>query len=302
MKYLIEKFKKIIHSLKGTKIFALIGKSGTGKSFRAQLIAEKYMIDLIIDDGLLIERQKIIAGKSAKLAETFISAVKTAIFEDKENRNEVKNAILKNRSKKILILGTSYKMIKNITKNLKLSLPNEKNIIYIENIATETEIKTALSHRKKGNHVIPVPMVNIDKKYSQIIVDNVKIFFSKKILHVFKKKNFIEKTIVKPQFSGPFKTGNITISNIAIYQMINHCIYEYTDNIKVLNFSVKFDEKLGYKIKVFISIPYKFTIEGGFFGLQRFILNKLVKYGELKIIKLDLIIDEIYNKKDLFNK
>ena len=36
------------------RTFALVGRSGTGKSFRAQLVAEKYHIQLIIDDGLLI--------------------------------------------------------------------------------------------------------------------------------------------------------------------------------------------------------------------------------------------------------
>jgi ABC-type oligopeptide transport system ATPase subunit len=35
------------------KVFALVGGSGTGKSFRAKLVAQKYGIDFIIDDGLL---------------------------------------------------------------------------------------------------------------------------------------------------------------------------------------------------------------------------------------------------------
>jgi adenylate kinase family enzyme len=39
---------------KGVKVYALVGDSGTGKSFRAKLLAQKYGIELILDDGLLI--------------------------------------------------------------------------------------------------------------------------------------------------------------------------------------------------------------------------------------------------------
>ena len=52
--------------MRGVTVFALVGRSGTGKSFRAKLVAQKFGIDLIIDDGLLIRDQKIIAGRSAK--------------------------------------------------------------------------------------------------------------------------------------------------------------------------------------------------------------------------------------------
>ena len=53
---------------RGVRVIALVGKSGTGKSFRARLVMEKYNIDLLIDDGLLIRDQKIVAGTSAKRA------------------------------------------------------------------------------------------------------------------------------------------------------------------------------------------------------------------------------------------
>ena len=46
------------------KVYALVGRSGTGKSFRAQLVADKYHIPLIVDDGLLIKDDKILAGRA----------------------------------------------------------------------------------------------------------------------------------------------------------------------------------------------------------------------------------------------
>ena len=45
----------IIKGLKPVTVYALVGESGTGKSFRSKLLAEKYGIDYIIDDGLLIQ-------------------------------------------------------------------------------------------------------------------------------------------------------------------------------------------------------------------------------------------------------
>ena len=39
------KFSDIILAFKGITVFALVGPSGTGKSFRAKLVAEKYGID-----------------------------------------------------------------------------------------------------------------------------------------------------------------------------------------------------------------------------------------------------------------
>ena len=62
-------FKTLLNLLwlmRGVRVFALVGESGTGKSFRAKLVAQKYGIDMIIDDGLLINGDAIIAGKSAK--------------------------------------------------------------------------------------------------------------------------------------------------------------------------------------------------------------------------------------------
>jgi ABC-type dipeptide/oligopeptide/nickel transport system ATPase component len=52
--------------LKRIKVFALVGASGTGKSFRAKLVAQKHEIEYIIDDGLLIKNNRILAGHSAK--------------------------------------------------------------------------------------------------------------------------------------------------------------------------------------------------------------------------------------------
>src|SRR6056297_1407388 len=103
--------RHIIWLMRGVTVFALVGRSGTGKSFRAKLIAEKYGIDLIIDDGLLIKDQKILAGKSAKREKAFLSAIKTALFNDESHLKEVRHTLQHETFKRILIIGTSEKMV-----------------------------------------------------------------------------------------------------------------------------------------------------------------------------------------------
>jgi ABC-type dipeptide/oligopeptide/nickel transport system ATPase component len=76
------------------RVFALVGKSGTGKSFKARQVARRFRIDLLIDDGLLIKGQKIIAGRSAKREKGILTAIKTAVFANPELIEEVRQAII----------------------------------------------------------------------------------------------------------------------------------------------------------------------------------------------------------------
>ena len=62
------------------KVYAFVGPSGTGKSYRAQMVANENNIRYIIDDGLLIKDNEVIAGESAKKAPTKIETVKGALF------------------------------------------------------------------------------------------------------------------------------------------------------------------------------------------------------------------------------
>jgi ABC-type dipeptide/oligopeptide/nickel transport system ATPase component len=46
-----------------TEVYAFVGASGTGKSYRAQMVANEYNIKYIIDDGILIKENDIINRK-----------------------------------------------------------------------------------------------------------------------------------------------------------------------------------------------------------------------------------------------
>ena len=123
------------------EVYALIGASGTGKSHNAYIVMEQYGIDMMIDDGLLIKDGKKMAGSSAKAKETTVAAVKHAIFHDPLHASEVRERIKQLNPAKILILGTSEKMIDRITE--ALLLPGVKYKIFIQDISSSEQIAEA---------------------------------------------------------------------------------------------------------------------------------------------------------------
>ncbi|MFA7651785.1 MAG: hypothetical protein WCX62_05155, partial [Synergistaceae bacterium] len=69
--------------------YAFVGAAGTGKSQRAQSVASIVDADYIIDDGLVIYKGSIVCGKSAKSERNQISAIRRALFEFDDHRDEV---------------------------------------------------------------------------------------------------------------------------------------------------------------------------------------------------------------------
>ena len=145
------------------KVYSFVGPSGTGKSYRAQMVASERNIEFIIDDGLLINNNQVVAGESAKKAPTKIETVKHALFYKEEEKQEITKALKKYKPQSILILGTSDGMVDKIAANL--GLPEISERVYITDVATEQEMQTARKIRvTEGKHVIPVPTFEIKKE------------------------------------------------------------------------------------------------------------------------------------------
>lgn len=197
------------------RVCAFVGPSGTGKSYRAQMVASENNINYIIDDGLFIRENEVIAGNSAKKAPTKIETVKHALFITEEEKNEIVAAIKKYKPESILILGTSDNMVKKIAENL--GLPEIEKIFYINQYATEQEIETARRIRTtEGKHVIPVPTFEIKKDFSGYLLDPLQIFKSK---GRGAKPYLAEKSIIRPTFSY---LGKFTISDTVFRQILEH--------------------------------------------------------------------------------
>ena len=282
---------EIVQALKPCTVYALVGESGTGKSFRSKLLAEKYGIDSIIDDGLLIQNDKILAGHSAKREKTYMGAVRVALFDDKEHRDEIARALKKAHIKKILILGTSEKMVLKIA--MRLQLPQPQKIIRIEDIATREEIEKAIKSRQvEGKHVIPVPSIEIKRNYPQIFSNSIKVFFRKNKLFTKKDQNdgkLFEKSIVQPEFS---KKGRIEISEAALTQMVMHCVSECDEAVRVKKMTIKTDSR-GYRIIILIDVPFGTQLTGQIHKMQQYIIDKIESYTGILIEEVSIVIDKI---------
>ena len=205
-----------------TKVYAFVGPSGTGKSYRAQMVANENDIHYIIDDGLLINENDVVAGESAKKAPTKIETVKKAIFIDKKDRDEMREALRKIKPESILILGTSDGMIEKITENL--GLPKPEKTIYINEVATETEMETARRIRTtEGKHVIPVPTFQIKSDFAGYILDPLQIFKYRRNDTPY----ISEKSIIRPTFSY---LGKFTISD-TVFRQITEYVAKKTEGI-----------------------------------------------------------------------
>lgn len=191
------------------EITALYGPSGTGKSTSALSFAYVKGISTIIDDGLLIHQGRKAAGYSAKYEKNYISAVKRAIFFHDEHLREVQEAIHLLVIDKIMIIGTSKRMVDKIADRLQLG--KITHYYTVEDVRTSKEIKMALYNRKtQEKHVIPLPYEEIEHGIFKRLIQR-----GKKIL--FHKKNFIgETTIVQPNFQN----GMIHIDEEVFKQII----------------------------------------------------------------------------------
>ena len=78
------------------EVVALIGPPGTGKSDRALVVAYENHASCIIDDGILIYRNRLVAGASAKKEASKVAAVRRAIFQVSRTSTRCKNCISEN--------------------------------------------------------------------------------------------------------------------------------------------------------------------------------------------------------------
>jgi len=278
---------------KKTRVLAFVGPSGTGKSYRAQMVASENNINYIIDDGLLIRGNEVIAGVSAKKAPTKIETVKQALFLQQEKRDAVKKAIKKYRPEGILILGTSDKMVKEIASNL--GLPEIEKIIYITEVATEAEMKTARRIRvTQGKHVIPVPTFEIKKDFSGYILDPLQIFR----FRIGSKPYISEKSIIRPTFSY---LGNLTISDTVFRQIIEYLAKKTPAIYRILKVRIE-NYGEGPYIYMEVSIVFGNNVITTLSEFRNRCVKEIENATTMNVQKIEVIAKEIYVPKKEENK
>ncbi len=267
------------------KIYGLVGPSGTGKSYNASSLANEKDIPYIIDDGLLIKGSKVIAGTSAKKEATMISAVRRALFMDKEHALSVREAIDRINPEAILILGTSKGMVERILDNL--DLPGTDEFIRIEDIATREEIEVARTIRKEqGKHVIPVPTFEIRKDFSGYLLHPLRILrFTEK----GRKIESLEKTVMRPTYSY---MGKFFIADIALESIATHNAHNVEGVYKVTKVSSA-SHVGGVVIDIDITVYYGYRIHRIMEEIQANISNDIVHLTGINVLQVNVLTKNI---------
>ena len=272
------------------KVYAFVGPSGTGKSYRAQMVANENNIHYIIDDGLFINDNEIIAGESAKKAPTKIETVKKALFLQQAQKDEIRKAIEKYKPESILILGTSDGMVNKIAANI--GLPPIEKIIYIDEIATPEEIQEARRSRvTEGKHVIPVPTFEIKKDFSGFILDPLQIF---KFKGENNKPYISEKSIIRPTFSY---LGNFTISDTVFRQIIEYIAYKDENIHKIIRTRID-NQPEGPYMYIELSVEYGDNVRTIVDNFKNKVIKELEKLTTMRVRTIKIIIKEIYVNKE----
>lgn len=267
------------------EIYALYGTSGTGKSSSALELAHRMNIDAIIDDGILIYEGRKVAGTSAKYEKTKIQAVKRAIFHYGDHAAEVRSILNKLLPSRLLILGTSRRMIERITEALELSSPVE--YIPIESIKPQQEIEAARYVRETmGKHVIPIPRVEVEKDFLQRLISSAQQIFSSK------KEVIGESTVVHPPFSG----GRILIHPQVLRKIVQGTCdrFEEVDQIQKSGYTFedlpRLEVTLSLKLPYGTDIPYLVRdIQSALYKEASFCLNIAPASIDVQIAALELI-------------
>ena len=275
-------------------VIALVGPSGTGKSHRALWVAHKNGADAIIDDGILIKDGKVIGGSSAKKEKNRIMAVRRAIFVLPGHASDVRRAIAESQPRRILILGTSENMVQKIAKALKIG-PVSK-IIRIEDIASKKDMELAQYHRlRRGEHIIPVPTIELKPHFSGYLIDPIKSFFK---TSSSKRRRLGERSIVRPVFSY---YGKLVIDDSVIKSIV-HIVAEKLEEVyRVGTTHVKHivngDDDLGIMVTIEIVFAYGHVITEAMAELRSRLQTAIEHMTGMVVQEIDILVKSLHVDK-----
>ena len=272
-------------------VIALVGPSGTGKSHRALWVARNNGADAIIDDGILIKDAKVIGGTSAKKEKNRIMAVRRAIFVLPGHASAVRKAIAESLPRRILLLGTSENMVQKIAKTLRIG-PVSK-IIRIEDIASKKDMEIAKYHRlKRGEHIIPVPSIELKPHFSGYLIDPIKSFFK---TSSSRRRRLGERSIVRPVFSY---YGKLVIDDSVIKNIV-HIVAEKLDEVYRVGAAhvyhvVNGDEDLGITVSLEIVFAYGYAIAETMEALRRDLQMEIERMTGMVVHEIDILVKSLH--------
>ena len=252
-------------------VIALVGPSGTGKSHRALWVAQKNGADAIIDDGILIKDGKVVGGTSAKKEKNRIMAVRRAIFVLPGHASNVRKAIEESGPRRILLLGTSENMVQKIAKALRIG-PVSKII--------------------RGEHIIPVPSIELKPHFSGYLIDPIKSFFKTSSA---KRRRLGERSIVRPVFSY---YGKLVIDDSVIKNIV-HIVAEKIEHVyKVggtrVRHVVSGDDDLGIMVSLEVVFAYGHAISEAMAALRSELQREIERMTGMVVHEIDILVKSLH--------
>jgi hypothetical protein len=281
-----KRFRALALRLRGVRTLALVGRSGTGKSFRAHLVADRHGVDVIIDDGLIIQDRTILYGQSAKTEKTVISAVRRALFEQPGAGARARQILRAARFHKVLIIGTSEEMAVRIADNLWLPRPSE--VFRIEEVASAREMDAAQSRRKKkGRHFLPLPPAKVRLSLRGALASRAQALAAS-VAALAGRRPALPDPMME---SADQARGDVVFTESAIGQMVQHCIQEY-DRGLLLGKVVLGRRGSFHLVEVRIKEPFQYMTSGRLQELREYISRSLEKYAGI-LTEVSLVVETI---------
>ncbi len=276
---------EIRQQLENIAVISFVGQSGSGKSTAAIRIAREYRIEYIIDDGLLIHGSTIVAGTSAKRAETKIESVRRAIFDDPSRSESMRRALSEHMPPALMIIGTSDAMLEKICNSLWLNQPAIK--LRIEDVTTEEERNQARQTRlSEGKHTIPVPSMEIKHDFSGYFTEPLQ-----KLIQRFDRSQTYtattsdqERTVVRPTFST---LGNFSISDEAMKALISLLALRIEGVEQVVDTKIR-KESYGIIINMDLSIFYGSSTQDILAEVQAAVSEGVEFYTSINVLAINV--------------
>ena len=209
-----------------------------------------------------------------------MGSVKRAIFFYDEDAKVMQKALVKNKVKSLLILGTSVRMVDQIAE--RIGAGKVEKYINIRDIATEEEIETAHNIRNtQGMHVIPVPTMAIKKDFQGYFMDTLEIFLNK-------SKYKSEKTVMRPSYSymGDYTVERSVLGDICCYEA-NKVKYVKTREVRINSLSS------GLTVNIYITVIGMHKIRDICAKIRKAVSFALEEYAGMVIDKIDISVQDI---------
>jgi len=207
------------------EVYALVGRRVTGKSNPAQLLAPQYVMDYLLDDGILSQGHPILAAR--------YGASQRAVLHDDDHAQQLRDKLEELEPGKLLILATSERMAQVIAE--RLGLPHPQHYIHIEDIASPEAIEKARQMRDEENrHVIPLPTFTIKKEFPGYLIDPLRSFFS--LPPEQTQRVALERSIVRPVYSN---LGNFYITEHVVNDLVSNIVSEVPGVHKASRIEIK---------------------------------------------------------------